>query len=300
METINLDLTKIFVKVARFSSFTLAAENLGLPKSTVSKAVTRLERETGTKLIVRTTRRLTLTAAGRAYYDSCTGPIQILEDAHKSLRGRDTMLSGVIKLTAPEDLGSAVISPALARLAQSHAGLAFNLVYTDEIVDLVEEGFDLAFRIGKLSESSLKARRIGEIVLTLVASPDYIKRAGKLQHPSDLKNHSCLGINARRFEWQLKSGREKADIVIAPRISSNQMSSLLQAAIAGAGIALVPHFLSRVARDDGLVVPVLPDWKSTAFTVSLVSPLPLSSSARIKVTADHLYGEVQRALLGEQ
>lgn len=296
METIDLELTKIFAKVVKYGSFSRAAEQLRIPKSTVSKAITQLEHNTGTKLLLRTTRSLTTTAAGRVYYDSVAPAIQTIEDAQKSLSGSDSILSGLVRITAPEDLGAAVISPAVAELAMRHSGLSFDLQYTDEVVDLVNDGFDLAIRIGKLKESSLKSKRIGDIALILVAAPSYLQKSKPIKHPDDLLKHKCLSISARKFEWPLKSDSESTTLTITPSITSNQMSSLLHAAIHGAGIALIPHYFAKPYLDSGVACRVLPQWSMRGLGVSMVSPLAFSSSVRLKATSDYLMTKVQGAL----
>ena len=180
----EIELIRIFVKVVQQSSFSRAAEILKVPKSTVSKAITRLEYETGAKLLLRTTRSLTLTAVGRAFYETCMGPIQTLEEAQKSLNGNESILTGLVRVTAPEDLGIEIIAPTIGELSRKHPLLNFELNYTDDIVDLIKEGFDIAIRIGKLPESSLKVKRIGEIQIIPVASPKYLKNASKIFNPN--------------------------------------------------------------------------------------------------------------------
>jgi DNA-binding transcriptional LysR family regulator len=284
--------------VVKTGGFSKAANALRIPKSTISKAVSRLESESGTKLLLRTTRSQTLTAAGKAFYDSCVGPIQAIEDARKSLSGSDSLLTGTLKITAPEDLGTEVLAPCAGRLVQKHPGLNFELRYTDEILDLVKDGFDLAVRIGVLKESGLKIKKLGEVHLYLVASAKYLKAGAKIQKPEDLHDHMCLtlGSGVGRTHWNLKSKTSSAKITIAPRIVSNQMSSLLRAASHSAGIALVPSFLCRDAIEAGKLERVLPQWTSQGMPVSLLSPLPFSSSARLRTVTDHLVSELQAAL----
>jgi LysR family transcriptional regulator, regulator for bpeEF and oprC len=294
----DLDLTRIFVKVIQNGSFSRAAELLKVPKSTVSKAVARLEQETKTQLLIRTTRSLTLTAAGRAFYDSCLGPIQILEDAQKSLYGSDSILSGLIRLTAPEDLGSYVIAPAIAELTRRHPSLVFDLHYTDTVIDLVRDGFDLAIRVGRTRESSLKIKKAGEIFLIPVASPKYLDEAPKILRPTDLSDHSCLSISVRGLSahWTLKRGREVATLNLNPRIVSNQMTSLLRMASSGAGIALIPMYLCQRELASRELVRVLPDWSGPMINVSMLSPLASNSSARLKVVSEHLIDRLRKSL----
>jgi DNA-binding transcriptional LysR family regulator len=298
METMDLDLVRVFVKVIQNGSFSRAAELMHLPKSTVSKAVTRLEKETGTRLLLRTTRSLTLTPAGRAFYDTCLGPLQTIEDAQKSLYGQDSILSGSVKITAPEDLGNEVIAPALAELARKHPALTFEMIFTDEVIDLVKQGFDLAVRIGRLNESGLKAKKIGEVTLVPVASPAYLQPSLKIQHPKDLLKHDLLSLHPRasRLEWHLRSKKESIRVPVKPRVTSNQMSSLLRAAAAGGGVAFVPAFICRREIAAGQLLRVVPEWAGNGMNVSLISPLSLSSAARLKLVGDHLFSAIQRAL----
>jgi LysR family transcriptional regulator, regulator for bpeEF and oprC len=295
---LDLDLIRIFVKVIQNGSFSKAAELLKLPKSTVSKAVSRFERETGTRLLVRTTRSLTLTAAGRAFYEASLGPVQTLEDARKSLHGHDSRLTGHVRITAPEDLGSAVIAPTIAVLINKHPGLSFELHYTNQVIDLVKEGFDLGVRVGKLGESSLKIKRGGEITLVLVASPTYLKGREKINSPQDLTTHRCLSLSIQSLEtrWTLRSAKGTVHIPIKAKISSNQMSSLLQMAIGNGGIALVPLYLAKADLESKKLVRILPDWASPGIPVSILSPLASTSSARLKATIEEIAASLQKAL----
>lgn len=296
--SLNLELIQIFVQVVKNGSFTKAANILRLPKSTVSKAISKIEKETGTKLLVRTTRSQTLTSSGKAFYDTCAGPMDIIENAGKSLYGNDSLITGKIKLTAPEDLGSKVIAPAVAILCQKHSGLNFELYYTDEIMDLVKDGYDLAIRIGKLKESSLKEKKLGELNLILVASPKYIKNRSKITKIDDLKSLECLALSNKTTvsSWKLKNKTISEQIAIHPRIVSNQMSSLLSAALAGGGIALVPAYLCQDFLNTNELIHVLPQWTSPGLPVSILSPLAFSSSARLRATTDFLANEIQKAL----
>ncbi|MBY0316052.1 MAG: LysR family transcriptional regulator [Bdellovibrionales bacterium] len=294
----DLELVHIFIQVIKSGGFSKAADSLKLPKSTVSKAITRLETETGTKLLLRTTRSQTLTASGKAFYDSCVGPLEAIENAQKSLYGSTSLITGNIKLTAPEDLGSEVIAPAAGLLTQKHPGLTFELIYTDEVLDLVKDGYDLAIRIGKLKESSIKVKKLGDIKLILVASPAYLKKKSKISKLEDLQDHDCLFLGPRssRGQWVLKANASSVQVSIRPRIVSNQMSSLIKAALAGSGLALVPIFLAAPDLQSQRLVRVLPQWTTPGVPVSLLSPVPFSSSARLRLVTDHITQEVQKAL----
>ncbi len=295
----DLDITRLFVKVVQNGSFSKAAQILKVPKSTVSKAISRLEKETGTKLLLRTTRSLTLTAAGRVFYDNCLGPIQTLEDAHKSLQGQDSILSGLVRITAPEDLGLHVIAPCVGSLIAQHPDLDFELHYTDTVIDLVKDGFDLAVRVGRLNQSNFKAKKAGEVCLILVASPGYLKKAEKIRQPSDLTQHDCITLSNPEllYKWSLKSSKGSVQVPIHARASSNQMNSLLKTALASGGVAMIPNYICQSEIAAGKLVHVLPDWHNSGRPVSLVSPLASASSARLKVTTDALFQAVHSALL---
>lgn len=292
----ELELSRLFVKVVQQGSFSKAALQLQIPKSTVSKAISKLEKETGTKLMLRTTRSLTLTAAGRAFYETCLGPIQVLEDAQKSLYGADEILSGLVRITAPEDFGNYVLSKAFADILKKHPNLRLDLKYTDDMIDLVKDGFDLAIRIGRLKESSLKAKRVGESKMLLVASAGYLKNKPSIRQPKDLSDHDCLTFGAIDKEWSLQSKKGSARVSIRPRIICNQMSSLVSSAMAGAGIAMAPAFVCNPEINSGKLIRVLPEWTSPGWTVSLVSPVSSHSSARLKVVTDHLFEVIREAI----
>ncbi len=285
MATMEIELTRLFVKVVQHGSYTKAAEFLRMPKSTISKAITKLEADTGTKLLLRTTRSQTLTAAGRAFYATCLGPIQVLEDAQKSLYGQDNRVAGKIKLSAPEDLGNRIITPALSRLCRKYPQLEFETHFTNEIVDLVKDGYDLGIRIGELSESGLKQKKLGHMEMITVASAGFLERTGAIIEPKDLEEVDGIvltntGLGSR---WVLKNEKKTSTVTLRPRILCNQMSSIITAAIHGAGVALVPSYLVVDRIADGVLIRVLPDWCGPRFPVSVVSPVSMSSSSRLQL-----------------
>lgn len=295
---LDLDLVRIFVKVVQNGSFSKAALLLKLPKSTVSKSISRLEKETATKLMVRTTRNLTLTAAGRGFYESSLGPVSAIEDAQRSLQGQDSIISGLVRITAPEDLGTFVIAPAVAELTLKYPKLSYELHYTNEIVDLVKDGFDFAIRIGRPTESSFKIKKVGDISLITVASPKYLKGKKKIQSPKDLETLECLSLSDRAYisRWALRSQRGAATVAIHPKISSNQMSSILKCALAAGGIALVPYYLCKSELESGKLIHVLPEWRSSPLPVSIISPLSSTHTARLKISMEYLLHKLQVAL----
>lgn len=286
----EIESSRIFVKVVELGSFSKAADLLKLPKSTVSRTVSRLELEAGTKLLLRTTRSMTLTLAGQVFYESCLGPVLALEEARKTLYGKDSMLSGLVRLTAPEDLGLEMITPVLSKMTKSHPELNFQLNYTDKMVDLVKEGFDIAIRLGKLSSNRHKARKIGEIKMVLVASPKYFKGRSFPKSPEELIHHDCCSFNlgSSTGAWVLVKNGSRTNVKANVRIQANQMSSLLKFANQGIGIGLLPYFLCSKHIESGELLRVLPEWEGLSYPVSIVTPPGNSQSERLKVVVEHL------------
>jgi LysR family transcriptional regulator, regulator for bpeEF and oprC len=294
---LDIELTRLFVKVVQHGGFSRAAEALRLPKSTISKAVARLESETGTKLLLRTTRNQTLTAAGRVFYETCLGPLQTLEDAQKSLYGHDNIVAGKIKLTAPEDIGAYIIAPAIARLCKKYPKLEFELDYTNEVIDLIKDGYDLAVRLGPLKESSLKARKVGELQLIPVASREYLHSSEKIETPKDLENHVCLAIASEQLvnEWLLRSERKVAKIKIHSQVHCNQVTSLIRIAKEGVGVALIPKFICKQELASKELIQVLPEWSGQRIDVSLVSPVSTSTSSRLALVSEEIGSALKEA-----
>jgi LysR family transcriptional regulator for bpeEF and oprC len=295
METIQIELSRLFVKVVQHGGYSKAANALRLPKSTISKAIKRLEDETGTKLLIRTTRSQTLTAAGRLFYETCLEPIQILENAQKSLYGQDNIISGRIKLTAPEDLGNFVITKVISRFSKKYEKLDFETHYSNEVMDLVKDGFDFAIRIGTLKESSLKQKKIGEFELIPVASPNFLGTVRSIREPRDLDGlNGVVLLNVGQDKITLRNERKAVSIKIKPRISCNHMSSVITAAALGAGVAVVPSYLVKEHLKSGSLIRILPKWNGPKFPVSVVSPTSMSSSSRISILINEIIAECRQ------
>ena len=295
----ELESIRIFVKVVLLGSYSRAAEILRLPKSTVSRAVSRLETECGTKLLFRTTRSLTLTASGRLFFESCVAPLQALEDARKSLNGQDSMIAGVIRLTAPEDFAMHMISKVVGELSKQHSKLQFDLHFTNDLIDLVKEGFDLAIRIGKLNPSSFKVRKVGDIIMIPVASPQYLKQLSGIHSPRDLLQCDCLTIHSRKSiaSWLIRAADgKKMNIEFKPKVIANQMSCLMNLALQGAGVALIPLFLCQTEIRSGQLIRLIPNWRVEGYPVSLISPNGFSISNRMKIVSNQLVESIQNAL----
>lgn len=291
----EIELSRIFVKVVQSGSFTSAAQILKLPKSSVSRAVARLERETGTRLLIRTTRNLNLTQAGREFFDVCVPAIATLEEAQKRLEDKDKTISGLIRITAPEDLGLSVIAPAIASLSLKYPALNFEFKFTDAVIDIVKDGYDIAVRLGKRVDSGLKLTQAGDVVLIAVASPKYLAKNGKIKHPDDLKTHACLSHNWSK-QWMMKSSKGAVKIPVKASVVGNQMLSLLDMAISGGGVSFAPKYLCEPHLKSGKLVQVLPEWKSGPVPASILTPIAPSSSMRLKTTVGAITEALKSAL----
>ncbi len=294
----DLESTRVFVKVVQQGSFSKAAAILKHPTSTMSRIVSRLENEIGTKLLLRTTRSITLTPAGRELYERVAGHIEAIEEARKSVEGNDNSLKGRIRITATEDLGAFVVTPIIGRIIKKYPDLSFDIYYTNEVLDLVKEGYDLALRIGHLNPSRFKSVRLGQLSLVAVASPGYLESRNKIKRPKDLAEHNCLifGSNSDVTKWSFHSKNEKIKVPIRPHSTANQMQSLVTLASTHAGIAFVPYFACKHEIKEGSLVRVLPDWSITTYEVHLVSPNISGMPTRVKKVADEIAGSTKSIL----
>lgn len=294
----DLESTRVFVKVVQQGSFSKAAAILKHPTSTMSRIVSRLEKDIGTKLLLRTTRSLTLTPAGRELYERVAGHIEAIEEARRSVEGNDNSLKGRIRITATEDLGAFVVTPIIGRIIKKYPDLSFDIYYTNEVLDLVKEGYDLALRIGHLNPSRFKSVRLGQLSLVAVASPGYLEGRNKIKRPKDLVEHHCLifGSNSDVTKWSFHSKNEKVKVPIRPHSTANQMQSLVTLASTHAGIAFVPYFACKREIKEGSLVRVLPDWSISTYEVHLVSPNISGMPTRVKKVADEIAGSTKSIL----
>lgn len=263
----------IFSKVVQMGAFSAAAKTLDLPKSTVSTKIRSLEKRLGVTLLIRTTRQLRLTEAGQSYYDHCVRALEGLQNAEAEATQSQGKAQGRIRVTAPIEMGHLQLTPLLERFAAIHPEIQIEMMLTDEVIDLVRDGVDLAIRAGTLEDSSLRARKIGETEFQLFTSPKYLKRAGNLKKLEDLKKHSCLLFTAiATKEWALRRGSERKKISVSGPILSNHLIQLRDLAVLGAGIAFLPSFLCEEELRKGTLTRVLSDWYSERSPVHVVYP----------------------------
>ncbi|ENY72654.1 LysR family transcriptional regulator [Aeromonas diversa CDC 2478-85] len=248
-----LDLMGLFAVLVEQGSFTAAAEQLGMPKSSVSQKLARLEAHLGVRLLQRTTRRLHLTPQGEAYYQHCRVIRERASQAAREMSLLQETAIGRLRITAPEATGILLLGGWLAGFQQAYPGVSIELVLSDEQRDLIGEGFDLAMRAAPLKDSSLICRKVGSVARHLVAAPAYLARRGEPHTLAELSQHECLVHHSLPL-WPLA----ERPFMPPSRTQSNSLLALHQMALGGAGIALLPHHLCGDALQAGTLCRVLP------------------------------------------
>ena len=257
----KLDAMSAFAKVVASGSYAEAARRLGLTRSAVSKAVMELEQILGARLLDRTTRRVTPTEAGLAYYERCVSILADVEETEIQISRLHDEPRGVLKINAPMSFGTMYLGQAVAEFMARYPELRIELMLSDRFIDPLEEGVDVTVRIGALADSSLIARRLAPARLALVASADYLAANGTPLAPQDLVKHRCLtyGHMAAVHRWHLRQGVEIISVQIASALCSNNGEVLRTSALAGNGVANLPTFFVGPDIASGTLVQVLPD-----------------------------------------
>lgn len=282
---IDTDDLRTFLEVAEAGGVTPAARRLGLSKSIVSRQLSRLESALGAQLLARTTRGAVLTEAGAVFREHAQRVVGELDAAQEAI-SPDGEVRGRLRIAAPLSFGPTHLAPVLADLALQHPRLHIHAAYADRFVDLVGEGFDVAVRLGYLADSSLVARRVAPIHGRLVASPDYLARAGAPQTPGDLLEHDA--ILAQRGEWRLRDGAETVTVRPRARFSADNGQASMAAALKGLGIFLAPDFLAVPHLQAGDLVEVLPDYPAPEGGLYVVRPPGDHVPRKIRVLTDLL------------
>ena len=300
-----LDRMQIFARVAEVSSFTQAAQVLGLPKASVSTAVQQLENQLGTRLLHRTTRRVQLTQDGQAFYERCKDLLDDVDELQAMFQQPDgTALRGRVRIDMSTGIARQLVLPALPDLLARHPLLEVELSSTDRRVDLVREGFDCVIRVGPVAEPGLVARPLGLVRVASCASPGYLARKGTPQSLADLAQHdlvhyvSTLGTKSAGFETMGDDGSPQFH-PMAGRVTVNSAEAYLGACAAGLGLIQAPLLGVRELIDRGLLVEVLPHHPAPPMPVTLIYPHRRHLPQRVRVVMDWLAAVVQAHLQSE-
>ncbi len=269
----DLNHLTLFEAVARTSSFSGAAKELRLPKSSVSRGIARLEEELGTQLLLRTTRQVSLTSAGTALYDRITPLLRQVGAALGELPEREEEPAGRLRVTAPVDLGVLMLADVVTRFTARYPAVTVDLHLTGRVVDLVAEKFDVALRVASsLKDSTLVARRVAPIVVQLFASPLYLARRGTPRSEAELAAHDWVAFRGGPQKLKLGGPREAVGVEPRERILCDDLLFVRDAIAAGAGVGLLPTFVAEPERIAGKLVRVLPRLERQIGSLHVVTP----------------------------
>jgi len=285
-----IDGMRTFVAVVNTGSFTAAAERLGLSQALVSKYVGQLEARLGVRLLNRTTRRLSLTEVGRSYHQRCTELLESFDELEAAVKARQSAPQGQLRISAPVALGELHITPMIIEFLQREPGISVDLRLSDRFVDLLEEGVDLAIRMGELEDSRLVARRLGSSRLVACAAPAYLQRAATPDHPRALADHVCiLDSNLRSSpNWFFQENGERLGVRVAGRMVANSARAAREVALGGMGIALCPDYVVAADLREGRLVPVLEAFTPPALGIYALYPQGRYLAAKVRAFVDFL------------
>lgn len=283
----KLQAMEVFVNVVDSGGFTRAAEIMQLPKATVSTLIQSLEASLAVKLLHRTTRHVSVTADGAAYYERCLRILSDVRDAEESLSRTRLSPSGRLRVDVPTGLAGSVLVPALPDFFMRYPDIQMEMGCSDRAVDLVEEGVDCAVRAGQLVDSSLIARRVGILHFVTCAAPSYLQRYGRPAHPDELTRHLCVNYFSSKtgkiVDWDFSRGAERVQVALPGHIALNDTTAYTAAGLAGLGIVQMPNFLLEPLVADGSFEQVLPEWSSDSIPVHVVYPQNRHLSAKVRV-----------------
>jgi DNA-binding transcriptional LysR family regulator len=287
----DLDLNdlRVFVRVVDRGRFAVAARELGVPTSTVSRTIARLEASTGTRLLHRTPRSVRATSEGREIYAGVSEALATLERAARGLEPATRRPKGVLRVTAPAEIGSAFLADVAVAFGERHPLVQIELALTNRAVNLVDEGFDVAVRAaGRLPDSSLVARKIGDLEHALYASPLYLERHGAPSSPGELGAHRCIAFRAKNFEktWRLYDDKEKLEVLVHAYMCGDDFSYIRAAVLAGGGIALMPRLVCAKDEAAGRLVRVLPTFEAKGAGLYVMYPSATHVPARVTAFRD--------------
>lgn len=287
---IDLNDMRLFARVVDAGTFTAAARELGMPKSTLSRRISQLEAQLDTLLLQRTTRSLRLTELGEAFYQRCLRVVTEAEEAERLINAGQDIPRGLLRVTAPIDFGNGLLGTLAADYLARYPEVRLELDMSNRFVDLVEEGFDLALRAGRLEDSSLIARRLGEARLVVCAAPSYLERHPAPPTPEQLNAHTCLvypdedGRTVLRFS----GANGLVQTRLEGKLIANSMATLRDAAVSGLGIAVLPWNLCRDAVERGQLQPILEGWQLPEGGIYAVYPSPRHLTPKVRSFIDFI------------
>ncbi|WP_137920222.1 LysR family transcriptional regulator [Hydrogenophaga sp. 2FB] len=281
---------RVFVAVVDAGSFVAAADALPMSKAAVSRHVAELESHLGVRLLNRTTRRLSLTPEGEVFHVRCKDVLSTVEDAEAEITSRSGEAAGLLRVNAPVTFGMLHLAPLWMEFMASHPRLTLDVTLSDRVVDLVEEGFDMAVRIASLPDSSLVSRQIARTRMVLCASPTYLRRHGTPRHPSELAQHQVVSYSLFSMgeNWVFTGPEGPVTVKVSPRLRSNNGDTCRLAALRHQAIVLQPSFLVGPDLQAGTLVELMPAFQSIELGVYVVYPSRKFMPPKVRLLIDFL------------
>ncbi len=286
----RLEAMRVFAAVVDAGSFVAASDALPMSKAAVSRHVAELESHLGVRLLNRTTRRLSLTPEGEVFHTRCKEVLASVEEAEAEITSRSGEATGLLRVNAPFTFGLLHLAPLWVAFMANHPKLTLDVTLSDRVVDLVEEGFDIAVRIARLPDSSLVSRQIASTRLVLCASPGYLRQHGTPRHPADLAQHqvAAYSLFSMGDHWSFTGPQGPVSVKVSPRLRCNNGDTCRLAALRHQGIVLQPSFLVGPDLQAGTLVELMPEFRSIELGVYVVYPSRKFVSPKVRLLIDFL------------
>ncbi len=300
----RIDLYTVFARVVECASFTRAADRLGMPRSSVSAAIQELEGRLGTRLLHRTTRKVSTTEDGAAFYARCVQLIHEIEDAENLFRQDMNAPAGRLKIDVPGRIGRLIVAPALPEFLARYPGIDVSLGVTDRTVDLIEDGLDCVLRVGPLEDSGLISRKVGELPLINVASPAYLEQHGVPLSPANLETHWAVNYaspsTGRVENWEWLEAGAVHQLPMRARVTVNGAEAYIACCLAGMGLIQIPAYDVAIHLQSGELVEVMPDHRAEPMAMTLLYPHRRNLSPRLQVFAEWLEALLEQHVLDKR
>jgi DNA-binding transcriptional LysR family regulator len=289
----NLNDVSLFIQVVEHNSFTAAADKLGIQKSTISRRISQLEDDLGVRLIQRTTRKLSLTDEGQDLFERCQPLMDELVNATDHVTSKQSEPKGRLRITMPPEMGLFIMNDVVASFVEKYPLIKVDIELSPRVVDLVEEGIDLALRVGALSDSSLIGRRIAEVRLRLFASTQYLNEHGIPESPDDLKQHKCIGTLLNTQGWPFSNWNDGQPVHLDFRLRANSLSFCKEMMQKDLGIVRLPESFCIDQVEAGTVQEILSEYTTPLVEIHALYPSRRHLNAKVRLFLDHMMASLQ-------
>lgn len=289
----NLNDVSLFIQVVEHNSFTAAADKLGIQKSTISRRISQLEDDLGVRLIQRTTRKLSLTDEGQDLFERCQPLLDELTNATDHVTSKQSEPKGRLRITMPPEMGLFIMNDVVASFVEKYPLIQVDIELSPRVVDLVEEGIDLALRVGALSDSSLIGRRIAEVRLKLFASSNYLKNTETPKTPEDLKQHQCIGTLLNTQGWPFSNWNDGQPVALDFRLRANSLSFCKEMMLKDLGIVRLPESFCQEQIEAGSVQEILTDFTTPLVEIHALYPSRRHLNAKVRLFLDHMLNSLK-------